>query len=67
MVKHGEPDGSWHKSSYSSGGTCLEVSRRLDKVLVRDSHDPGSTVLTFDSAAFDELIAAVKHGAFDLG
>ena len=53
---------AWRKSSYSgaNGGQCIEVGTAPDTILVRDSKDAGSGVLTFTPVAWRELVARVK-------
>jgi hypothetical protein len=66
MVNNGAPGDAWRKSSYSSSGACVEVGRRADVVLVRDSKNRGGPVLSFGCDAFDDFLAAVKRGEYDL-
>jgi hypothetical protein len=55
----------WRKSSYSSGGGCVEVNPQAEVILVRDSKDPGGPVLTFDRAAFAAFIDGVRDDEFN--
>jgi hypothetical protein len=56
----------WQKSSYSGAGgeNCMELARRADTTLIRESDDPHIVVSTIPMrlAAF---IAGVKAGDFD--
>ncbi|MFD8377750.1 DUF397 domain-containing protein [Streptomyces sp. NPDC059679] len=56
----------WQKSSYSGAGgeNCVELARRADTTLIRESDDPRVVVSTTPMrlAAF---IAGVKAGDFD--
>ncbi|NUP38662.1 MAG: DUF397 domain-containing protein [Streptomyces sp.] len=56
----------WQKSSYSGAGgeNCVELARRADTTLIRESDDPRVVVSTtpMHLAAF---VAAVKAGDFD--
>jgi hypothetical protein len=47
MMTAPEPDHIvWHTSSYSGGsGDCVQVALAPDRVLVRDSKDPGGPAL----------------------
>jgi hypothetical protein len=58
----------WRKSSYSSNnGNCVEVARSLPGMAaVRDSKDPGGSVLAIESAGWRAFIADVKAGRHDL-
>ncbi|MET9227349.1 DUF397 domain-containing protein [Lentzea sp. NPDC003310] len=49
---------TWHKSSYSSGGSgssCVEVSASHD-VLVRDTKNASDDVLAFSTSAWRALL-----------
>lgn len=48
---------SWHKSSYSSGGDCVEVAACPDAVHVRDSKDKSGPQLTFSPDAWSSFVA----------
>lgn len=52
----------WRKSTRSEAGNCVEVAVRADAavVLIRDSRNPGGTVLEFDRQAFGEFISCLK-------
>ncbi|KAK1179380.1 DUF397 domain-containing protein [Streptomyces sp. NBS 14/10] len=56
----------WRKSSFSGGNgpDCVELARRADTTLIRESDDPRVVVSTtpMHLAAF---VAAVKAGDFD--
>ncbi|WP_308118197.1 DUF397 domain-containing protein [Streptomyces buecherae] len=57
----------WFKSSYSgnNGGDCVEVGAGVPSVIpVRDSKDPHGPALTFEPAAWNAFITAVKAGDF---
>ena len=53
---------NWRKSSYSgnSGGNCTEVATIPGAVLVRDSKDPRSLVLTFRPKTWATFTAALR-------
>jgi hypothetical protein len=53
---------TWHKSSKSGGGQCVEVARSGAQAHMRDSKDPHGAKLSFDRAVFDDFIAFVKAG-----
>jgi hypothetical protein len=54
----------WQKSSYCSGGQCVEVATTTDGVLVRDSKRPEMSPLAFDMAEWDAFVRGVKAGEF---
>lgn len=49
----------WRKSSHSQVGECAEVAQDDDRVLVRDSKDPGP-VPRFSPAEWRAFLATVK-------
>ncbi|MGH3729213.1 MAG: DUF397 domain-containing protein [Micromonosporaceae bacterium] len=63
----------WRKSSRSgtNGGSCVEVATLPDRILVRDSKDPGGPVLTFTLPEWRAFLggaddhSGVKGGEFD--
>jgi hypothetical protein len=56
----------WRRSSYTNNGTCVEVAALPDgSVGVRDSKDPGSPVLRFNTAEWVAFVAGVKAGELD--
>jgi hypothetical protein len=63
--KQASPD--WVKSSlsYANGG-CVEVATRSgEQIRVRDSKNPGGTVLGFSSADWHTFVGAIRSGKFD--
>ncbi|WP_344302335.1 DUF397 domain-containing protein [Paractinoplanes deccanensis] len=52
----------WHRSRHCSGGTCVEVARAGDNILVRDSKDPRGAVLSFTPSEWRAFIEGVKRG-----
>ena len=57
--------GSWSKSSFSAQGNCVEVKVRDGRVLVRDSKDARSPVLSFTYAEWDAFVRGVRAREFD--
>lgn len=58
---------NWVKSSlsYANGG-CVEVATRSgDQIRVRDSKNPGGTVLGFSSAGWRTFVDAIRNEKFD--
>jgi hypothetical protein len=56
----------WKKSSRSETTNCVEVRQLPDRVLVRDSKNPGGEILSFERDGWAAFLADVKDGAFDL-
>ncbi|MFH0244244.1 DUF397 domain-containing protein [Streptomyces sp. HK10] len=56
----------WQKSSFSGneGPNCVEVARRGDDLLIRESDEPG-LVLATSRAGLAAFIAGIKAGEFD--
>jgi hypothetical protein len=62
------PDGTtpdWHRSTYCSTGTCVEVARTPETVLVRDAKDPEGPHLALPVGAWREFVERVKDGDLD--
>lgn len=53
----------WFKSSYSGGNTteCVEAAFVPRGVLVRDSKQPGRSLLTVSGEAWTSFLAALRH------
>jgi hypothetical protein len=56
----------FRRSSHCNGGQCVEVAVERFAVLVRDTKDPASPVLTYSREEWADFIAGVKGGEFDL-
>ncbi len=59
-------ENTWHKSSKSNAGECVEVNLGGDQVKVRDSKDPNGPILIFAHPEWRAFIAGVHAGEFDL-
>lgn len=57
---------SWHKSTFSATGNCLEAAYSGGSVLIRDSKDRLPYVLQFTPAEWRAFISGVRAGEFDL-
>ena len=53
---------NWRKSTYSgqSGGNCIEVADRDNRVMVRDTTDKSGPVLKFSPHAWQRFADRVK-------
>ncbi|WP_262703433.1 MULTISPECIES: DUF397 domain-containing protein [Streptomyces] len=55
----------WRKSSYSngSGGNCIEIAELASGgTAVRDSKDPGGSVIGVSHRAWGDFVEAVRDG-----
>jgi hypothetical protein len=59
------PEAAWHRSSFCSGGSCVEVALLDDRVAVRDSKDSGR-ILVFRQAEWVAFLEGARNGEFDL-
>lgn len=55
----------WQKSSFSSGGNCVETAATAERVWVRDTKDRSGPVLGFSRAEWTAFLAGVRAGEFD--
>jgi hypothetical protein len=56
----------WRKSSFSCGGTCVEMAELPDgDVAVRNSNHPGTGMVTFTRAEIHAFLLGAKAGEFD--
>ncbi|MFI6522031.1 DUF397 domain-containing protein [Spirillospora sp. NPDC050679] len=53
----------WRKSHRSGGTDCVEVARRGDAVLIRDSRAPGEVVLELSRAQWSVLARTIRRPA----
>ncbi|GIE35476.1 hypothetical protein Ait01nite_085210 [Actinoplanes italicus] len=54
----------WRRSRRCATGTCVEVARVGDRMLVRDSKDLDIAPLRFTEEQWEEFVAGVKAGTF---
>ena len=54
----------WRRSSRCSGGTCVEIAKVNDQVLIRDSKNPQQAALSFTEAEWLAFTAGVKADEF---
>jgi Domain of unknown function (DUF397) len=51
---------TWHKSSFSESGNCVEVATQDRSVHIRDSKNPEEGMLSISSSAWQSFIQAVQ-------
>lgn len=56
---------TWRKSSYTDNGQCVEVADVGDRILVRNSNDPGAGTLKLTRRQLSDWLAGIKAGEFD--
>ncbi|MEU4622489.1 DUF397 domain-containing protein [Actinoplanes sp. NPDC023801] len=54
----------WRRSGRCSTGTCVEVARVGDRLLVRDSKDLDIAPLRFTEEQWESFLTGVKAGTF---
>ena len=55
----------WKKSSYCGSGSCVEVAKGTETILLRDAKDSDSPVLAFTPSEWASFVAGVRAGEFD--
>ena len=55
-------DTTWRISSKSAGTNCVEISRREDVILVRDSKNRAKGALSIPPQAWEDFTKAIKSG-----
>jgi len=56
---------AWRRASLCAGGECVEVAERDGVIMLRDSTQPGGTVLQCTGAEWRLLVGSIKAGSFD--
>jgi hypothetical protein len=56
----------FQRSSWCSGGGCVEVALPDDRAVVRHSRDRTREPLVFDKREWLRFVSCVKDGGFDL-
>ncbi len=55
----------WLRSSFCTGGTCVEIAGTPEAVLLRDGKNPQQPPSMIDHAAWADFTAAIRAGEFD--
>jgi len=59
-------ENTWRKATRSGNdGACVEVTRKDDNILVRDSKHPNGTTLEFTQKEWDAFLDGARKGEFD--
>jgi hypothetical protein len=56
----------WKKSSVSGVSSCVEVAKAQEMMLVRDSKNPGGSVLAFSTAEWRAVMIDVRTGQYPI-
>ncbi len=56
---------TWHKSSRCESSGCVEVAAAGQQIMVRDSKDQNSPILTFSQAAWADFVDGLRAGDFE--
>lgn len=64
MVDQQDPRPFWRKSAQCSSAACVEVAKRGDSYLVRDSKNPDGPTLAFTPAEWEAFAAGMVAGDF---
>lgn len=62
-AKQSEP--AWRKSSFCASGECVEVAEYNGMIMVRDSKEPGGSVLRYTTEEWQSFVKGIKAGEFD--
>jgi Domain of unknown function (DUF397) len=58
---------AWRKAQRSIGnGDCVEIASRTGEIAVRDSKNPGGTVLAYSAGSWQAFTQAARRGYFDV-
>jgi Domain of unknown function (DUF397) len=52
---------TWHRSSFSESGNCVEAATQDRSVLIRDSKNPDEEMLCVSSGTWQSFIQAVQR------
>ncbi|NMO54661.1 DUF397 domain-containing protein [Actinoplanes sp. TBRC 11911] len=57
---------NWRRSSYCNNGACVEVGYMDGTIAVRDSKDTSKPAHMYTPDEWQQFVAGVKNGEFDL-
>jgi hypothetical protein len=60
----GTTDLTWRRSNRCDSGSCVEIATDGDRVLLRDSADPGGHVLIFTQDEWQAFVTGLKEADF---
>lgn len=63
MSSQGDLD--WRVSRTCEGGACIQIARRGESVLIRNSNQPEGPVGVFTTDEWRDFLIGVKGGDFD--
>jgi Domain of unknown function (DUF397) len=56
---------AWRVARTCQGGSCVRVARTGGLILIGDTKNPDSGVLTYTMSEWQEFVVGVKRGDFD--
>jgi len=56
---------AWRKASFCQSGECVEVAQQDGAIVLRDSKEPGESVLRYTAEEWLAFVRGVKAGEFD--
>ena len=59
-------DLAWQRSSRCANSGCVEIAITEEGIMIRDSKDPKSPVLSYDREEWRAFTEGIKAGEFDL-
>jgi hypothetical protein len=61
---HTNESSKWQRSTFCSGGNCVEVTKVGDEYLIRDSKNPDIPPLSFTADEWTAFVNGVLGGEF---
>jgi hypothetical protein len=55
----------WRKASLCASGECIEVAQLDGMIVMRDSKDPGDSMLHYTADEFRSFVGSIKAGEYD--
>ena len=56
---------AWRRASFCASNECVEVAQRGDMIILRDSVQPHSSLLSCTSEDWGSFTRSIKSGEFD--